>query len=107
MAKPRLTVAKYGLKNLPAKPDCVEVTCREIFDMLLYEPLDQAFITTRLPRSGLPQIGPPHPGLVSFYESQLGDAEEPALGQRWFDMCSGHAALEYLSPTVVCFYIEQ
>ena len=95
VAKPRLTVAKFGYKGLPVKPDCVEVTCREIFDLLLYEPLEQAFVPSRLPGVG------PHPGLVAFYESQLGDAEEPELGQRWFDLCSDHAELEYLSPTAV------
>jgi hypothetical protein len=41
VAKPRLTVAKYGYRGLPPKPDCVEVTCREIFDLLLYEPVEQ------------------------------------------------------------------
>lgn len=41
VAKPRLTVAKYGFQGLPEKPDCVEVTCREIFDLLLYDPLEQ------------------------------------------------------------------
>lgn len=41
VAKPRLTVAKYGYRGLPEKPDCVEVTCREIFDLLLYDPWEQ------------------------------------------------------------------
>ena len=41
VAKPRLTVSKYGYRGLPEKPDCVEVTCREIFDLLLYDPLEQ------------------------------------------------------------------
>lgn len=54
----------------------------------------QAFVPARLPR--LPGT---HPALIAFYEAQLGDEEEPALGQRWFDLCSNHSALEYLSPT--------
>lgn len=41
VAKPRLTVTKYGYQGLPEKPDCVEVTCREILDLLLYDPLKQ------------------------------------------------------------------
>ena len=53
----------------------------------------QAFVPARLPRSGT------HPELIAFYEAQLGDEEEPVLGQRWFDLCSNNAALEYLSPT--------
>jgi hypothetical protein len=85
---------RYGFKSLPVKPDCVEVTCREIFDLLLYEPLEQAFVPARLAQSGLPHHGQPHPGLIEFYESQLGDAEEPELGQRWFDLCSNHPDLE-------------
>eukprot|EP01043_Picozoa_sp_COSAG02_P064321 COSAG02_NODE_9366_length_2240_cov_0.993461_2_plen_525_part_00 len=47
----------------------------------------------------LPRLPGTNPELISFYEAQLGDEDEPALGQRWFDMCSNHAALEYLSPT--------
>ena len=47
VAKPRLTVAKYGYCGLPEKPDCVEVTCREIFDLLLYDPLQQVCIPCR------------------------------------------------------------
>ena len=47
----------------------------------------------------LPRLPGTHPDLIGFYEAQLGDEEEPALGQRWFDMCSNNAALEYLSPT--------
>ena len=38
VAKPRLTVRKYGVGDSPPMPDCVEVTCREIFDLLLYDP---------------------------------------------------------------------
>ncbi len=47
----------------------------------------------------LPRLPGTNPELVSFYDAQLGEEDEPALGQRWFDMCSNHAALEYLSPT--------
>jgi hypothetical protein len=54
----------------------------------------QVFVPERLPR--LPGT---NPELIAFYEAQLGDEDEPALGQRWFDMCSNHGALEYLSPT--------
>jgi hypothetical protein len=49
VAKPRLAVRKYGWRGQPPKPDCVEVTCREIFDMLLWDPAAQCFRPERLP----------------------------------------------------------
>ena len=47
----------------------------------------QVFVPERLPR-----LAGTHPGLVEFYEAQLGDDEEATLGQRWFDLCSDHAS---------------
>ena len=98
-------------------PDCVEVTCREIFDLLLYDPsvphapflpelshthdhrLTRALgafilltlvVARRLRQSFVPERLPPsaEAGLVGFYSAQLGDDDEAALGQRWFDLCS-------------------
>ena len=90
VAKPRLSVAKYGFHDMPPKPDCVEVTCREIFDLLLYEPHVQRFVPARLPDTCA------NTGLLSFYKSQLGEADESELGNEWFRCVP--RPVEYLSP---------
>lgn len=80
--KPAIAPGKYGYDGGEPKSDCVEVTVRELFDLLLWDESTGTFDLTRLPPTASPE-------LVGLYEQQ-------ADGERWFQALSNLPGCEYL-----------
>ena len=80
--KPAIAPGKYGYDGGEPKSDCVEVTVRELFDLLLWDESNGSFDLARLP----PTVSQE---LVGLYEQH-------ADGERWFQVLSNLPGCEYL-----------
>ena len=80
--KPAIAPGKYGYDGGVPKSDCVEVTVRELFDLLLWDEATGSFDLSRLPPTASQE-------LIALYEQQ-GD------GERWFHALSNLPGCDYL-----------
>ncbi|KAI2495810.1 hypothetical protein MHU86_18696 [Fragilaria crotonensis] len=80
--KPAIAPGKYGYDGGDPKSDCVEVTVRELFDLLLWDESTGTFDLSRLPPTATRE-------LIDLYEQQ-GD------GERWFHVLSDLPGCDYL-----------
>lgn len=96
--KPGWKIIKRSYRGTNAKlvPDCVEVALREVFDLLLYDPVKGVYRPDWLPSSG--------EKLLAFYQAVVRDAdvvkdEEGGASQAWFDLCQNMsiASVDYIS----------
>jgi hypothetical protein len=81
--KPAIAPGKYGHDGGAPKSDCVEMTVRELMDLLLWDETSGNFDLARLPQTALPQ-------LVDLY-NQNSD------GAKWFQLLSNLPGCDYLS----------
>jgi len=96
--KPAVANGKYGFDGGAIKPDCVEVTIRELFEYLLWDEIDAKYDVHRLPTTASKD-------LVSLYKSNQNtkdtiSANEQSvdhLGQKWFSILSDASNCEYLA----------
>lgn len=87
--KPLVQQGRYGYREQPARPDCVEACVRELVEMLLYDPTAAALDARRLP----PDADPALRAFVARREYAASDAG----GQAWFDLCSAIPGIGYLA----------
>ena len=80
--KPAIAPGKYGYDGGDPKSDCVEVTVRELFDLLLWDESTGTFDLSRLPPTASQE-------LIDLY-AQQGD------GERWFHVLSDLPGCDYL-----------
>jgi len=96
--KPPTPNGYYSYDNDTVKPDCVEVTVRELIDLLLWDEQQGSFDLSRLPSTA-------HPILYQLYRphdtdkgSELEIFEQTqGRGQEWFDALSNLNGCEYLT----------
>lgn len=87
--KPLVQQGRYGFRQQPARPDCVEACVRELVESLLYDPAAAALDSTRLPAGA-------DPCLCAFL-ARREYASSDAGGQAWFDLCSARPGIAYLA----------
>lgn len=80
--KPAIAPGKYGYDGGAPKSDCVEVTVRELFDLLLWDESTGSFDMSRLPPTASQE-------LIDLYVQQ-------ADGERWFEVLSDLPGCDYL-----------
>jgi hypothetical protein len=81
--KPAIAPGKYGHDGGAPKSDCVEMTVRELMDLLLWDETSGTFDLSRLPHTALPQ-------LVELYDHH-------ADGAKWFQLLSNLPGCDYIS----------
>ena len=89
----------FGYDDGAIKPDCVEVTVRELMDLLLWDEQEGSFNLNRLPPTA-------HPVLYELYRRPSDDHHTLAAatdqttqgrGQEWFDALSNLNGCDYLT----------
>ena len=89
--KPPNALERHAVGGGEARPDCVEMVVRELFDLLLYDPMRHAFDPSRLPPGA-------SAALRAHYEQRASGAlADHAAGAAWFPLCQGVLGCEYLS----------
>jgi len=89
--KPPNSLERHAVGGGEARPDCVEMVVRELFDLLLYDPMRHAFDPSRLPPGA-------SAALRAHYEQRASGAlADHAAGAAWFPLCQGILGCEYLS----------
>lgn len=87
--KPAILAGKYGYDGGDPKSDCVEMTVRELFDLLLWDESTGSFDLSRLPPTASQE-------LHDLYEQQQHQGHGGG-GERWFRVLSNLPRCDYLS----------
>ena len=95
--KPAIKLSRHGYNNAAEKPDCVEVVIREMFDLLLFDSLTNAFNpSTRLPTAACPTVRAFYEQHSEIFVQDDDGAIEAARSKQWFEICSGlQGGVEY------------
>ena len=95
--KPAIKLSRHGFKNAEAKPDCVEVVVREIFDLLLFDALTDSFNpSARLPPEACSRVRAFYEQHANIFVDDDDGAIEAARSKQWFELCSGlEGGVEY------------
>eukprot|EP00934_Nitzschia_sp_Nitz4_P005038 Nitzschia sp. Nitz4//scaffold36_size144017//76237//78126//NITZ4_003097-RA/size144017-processed-gene-0.48-mRNA-1//1//CDS//3329549489//5028//frame0 len=88
VGQPVVPNGRYSYDGGDVKPDCVEVSVRELFNLLLWDESTGEFAVDRLPPSTRPE-------LVELYARKVDDSKP--IGQAWFDMLSNISGCDYLT----------
>ena len=92
--KPPNVLERHGYQGGEPRPDCVEMLLRELFDMLLFDPITQTFDVGRLPSSSAQALRD------HFHRRNDGSLPPEYAGAEWFPLCQEHVPVcRYLSRT--------